>query len=370
MNKKRPSAPKATRPPDTAATTTPQRHIAVIGAGMAGVVCARTLVQAGHRVSLFEKSRGFGGRMATRHTEFGDFDHGAQYFTVRDPRFVTLLKTVPALARPWSANTVRVLDELGHVLASAPPPSEAHFVGAPSMNTLVRHWAQPLNDGSLSADTLLETRVTHIERDALDATRWQLRTEGPADAQHVYGGFDQVVLALPNVQADSLLRASGLLPALREAMAHVTVAPCWTLMVAYPNAMQPGLSHLGPHWNAARSTHHRISWLARESSKPGRSPIERWTIQASPAWSAEHLEDDADRVKAKMLKGFAQITGIRAEPGHAVTHLWRYAQTQQPLGQPFLWDAEAGIGLCGDWCLGHRVENAFVSGLELALKVA
>ena len=186
MNKKRPSAPKATRPPDPAATTTPQRHIAVIGAGMAGVVCARTLVQAGHRVSLFEKSRGFGGRMATRHTEFGDFDHGAQYFTVRDPRFVTLLKTVPALARPWSANTVRVLDELGHVLASAPPPSEAHFVGAPSMNTLVRHWAQPLNDGSLSADTLLETRVTHIERDALDATRWQLRTEGPADAQHVY----------------------------------------------------------------------------------------------------------------------------------------------------------------------------------------
>jgi renalase len=346
------------------------RHIAVIGAGMAGVVCARTLVQAGHRVTLLEKSRGFGGRMATRHTEFGDFDHGAQYFTVRDPRFVTLLKTVPALARPWSANTVRVLDELGHVLASAPPPSEAHFVGTPSMNALVRHWAQPLGDGSLNAHTLLETRVTHIERDALDATRWQLRTEGPADAQQVYSGFDQVLLALPSPQADSLLRASGLLPALREAMAHVTVAPCWTLMVAYPNAMQPGLSHLGPHWNAARSTHHRISWLARESSKPGRSPIERWTIQASPGWSTEHLEDDAERVKAKMLKGFAQITGIRAEPGHAVTHLWRYAQTQQPLGQPFLWDAEAGIGLCGDWCLGHRVENAFVSGLELALKVA
>jgi renalase len=153
-------------------------------------------------------------------------------------------------------------------------------------------------------------------------------------------------------------------------MSQVTVAPCWTLMVAYPNAMQPGLSHLGPHWNAARSTHHRISWLARESSKPGRSPIERWTVQASPAWSTEHLDDDAERVKAKMLKGFAQITGIRAEPGHAVAHLWRYAQTQQPLGQPFLWDAAAGIGLCGDWCLGHRVENAFVSGLELALKVA
>ena len=122
---------------------------------------------------------------------------------------------------------------------------------------------------------------------------------------------------------------------------------------------------------ATRVTHyHRISWVARESSKPGRGSVERWTVQASPLWSAKHLEDDAERVKAKMLKGFAQITGIRAEPAHAQAHLWRYAQTQQPLGQPFLWDAEAGIGLCGDWCLGHRVENAFVSGLELALKVA
>ena len=186
----------------------------------------------------------------------------------------------------------------------------------------------------------------------------------------MYGGFDQVLLAMPHVQAESLLRASSLLPAARKAMEQVTVAPCWTLMVAYPNAMQPSLSHLGPHWNAARSTHHRISWLARESSKPGRGPIERWTIQASPAWSAEHADDDAERVKAKMLKGFAQITGIRAEPAHAEVHLWRYAHTQQPLGQPFLWDEQAGIGLCGDWCLGHRVENAFVSGLELALQVA
>ena len=68
-------------------------HIAVVGAGMAGVVCARTLVQAGHRVTLFEKSRGLGGRMSTRRTEFGGFDHGAQYFTVRDARFETALRS-------------------------------------------------------------------------------------------------------------------------------------------------------------------------------------------------------------------------------------------------------------------------------------
>jgi len=56
-------------------------------------------------------------------------------------------------------------------------------------------------------------------------------------------------------------------------------------MLAYPQAVQPGLTTLGPQWNAARSTHHRVAWLSRESSKPGRGKVERWTVQASAAWS-------------------------------------------------------------------------------------
>jgi predicted NAD/FAD-dependent oxidoreductase len=350
-------------------------NIVVVGAGMAGVACARTLVQAGHKVTLLEKSRGVGGRMSTRRTPFGGFDHGAQYFTVRDPRFEKALRSnATQVVRPWSASTVRVLDEFGHVLASAPPPTEPHFVASPGMSALVALWAEPLLKpdmyGHLSATTLLETRATHIERDALHPQQWQLRTEDNAGGVRVLGGFDRVVLAIPHPQAYDLLRASGLATDIRQTLAPVHVAPCWTLMVAYPQAMQPGLPHLGPQWNAARSTHHRISWLARESSKPGRDPIERWTIQASPAWSAKHLEDDAERVKAKMLKGFAEITGIRATPSHAEVHRWRFAQTQTPLGKSHLFDANLGLGLCGDWCLGHRVEDAFVSGLELALAMA
>jgi hypothetical protein len=355
--------------------TASSRHIAIIGAGIAGVTAARTLLQAGHRVTLIEKSRGVGGRMSTRRTEFGGFDHGAQYFTVRDPRFELALRTTAtSVVRPWSASTVRVLDELGHVLASAPPPTEPHFVATPGMNGLVQLWAQPLlnpaQHGNPPAQALLQLRVTHIERDALHPTQWQLRAEDAEGGQRVLGGFDQVVLAIPHPQAHDLLLASGLAAALRAALASVHVAPCWTLMVAFPQAMQPGLSHIGPQWNAARSTHHRICWLTRESSKPARDPIERWTVQASPVWSAKHLEDDAERVKAKLLKGFAEITGIRATPPHAVVHRWRYAQTQTPLGRSHLLDADLGIGLCGDWCLGHRVEDGFVSGLELALALA
>ena len=329
------------------------------------MACARTLAQAGHQVTVFEKSRGAGGRMSTKNTEFGGFDHGAQYFTVRDARFEKALAVSPQLVRRWSANTVRILDEAGRVVASSLPPKEAHWVATPGMSSLVKEWAKPL----VSAGKLhFETQVTRIQTDVLSPTSWQLQIEGPATAA-VHSGFDAVVMAVPSVQAHALLVSSQIAKPLMNAIAKVSVAPCWTLMLAFPQASQPNLPHLGPQWNAARSTHHRIAWLARESSKPERGGVERWTVQASPEWSTRHLEDDAERVKAKLLKAFTEVTGIRAEPPFAQVHRWRYAQTTEPLGKSHLWDAKLGIGACGDWCLGHRVEDGFVSGLEMALAV-
>jgi len=345
---------------------TASRQIAIVGAGMAAITCARTLVQAGHRVMVFEKSHTVGGRMATRNSAFGTFDTGAQYFTVRDPRFVQALQTTPNVCKAWSANTVQVLDAHGRVAAAGLPAREPHWVPVPGMNTLIRRWAQPLAD----ADGLeLNTRVMQIEPDALNRAHWQLRTVGDGDSTHVYGGFDAVVLAVPSAQAQGLLQTTPKGAPLLKKISAVTVAPCWTLMLAYPQAMQPSFSTLGPQWNAARSTHHRIAWLTRESSKPGRGAIERWTVQDSAAWSQEHLNDDPKRVQAKLIKAFAEVTGIRAQPAHTDTKRWLYAKTDKALGTSHLWDAKAGLGLCGDWCLGHRVEDAFVSGLELALSM-
>jgi predicted NAD/FAD-dependent oxidoreductase len=345
----------------------PLKNIAIIGAGMSAIACARTLVQAGHKVSVFEKTATIGGRMASQSSAFGSFDHGAQYFTVRDPRFARALQVTPQTCKPWSANTVQVLDEHGRVAAAALPPREPHWVAAPDMGSLLQAWAQPLLDLHYVE---MRTRVTRIEPDVLNHAHWQIRTAGPDDSSHVYSGFDAVVLAIPAPQASLLLQSLPEAAQWLPALGKIQLAPCWTIMLAYPQAVQPGLTTLGPQWNAARSTHHRVAWLARESSKPARGGVERWTVQASAAWSREHVNDDALRVQAKLVRAFAEITGIRAEPAYAQTHRWLFAQTEQALGRSYLWSAGHGIGLCGDWCLGHRVENAFVSGLELALAMA
>ena len=338
------------------------RRIAVIGAGIAGLAAARTLAQAGQAVEVFEAQDGVGGRLAGEESRYGSFDPGAQYFTVRDERLQQALDATGAPCRRWSANAVRVLDATGRVVEAALPTRESHWVASPHMGALAAHWAAPLGDALHRG-----TAVAAIEADTLEPARWQLRTQGAADASAVHAGFDAVLLAVPPGAARRLLE--GPAPALHAQLAHVAIAPCWSLQIAFPQASQPGLPHLGPQWNCARSTHHRIAWVARESSKPGRGSIERWTVQASAGWSREHLGDEPARIQAKLLRAFAEITGIRATPAWAQARLWTEAKTETPLGRSHLWDAKAGLGVAGDWCIGHRVEDAFVSGLELALSV-
>ncbi len=361
-----PARPRRFGQPAHAGAAAPPGRVAVIGAGMAGITAARTLARAGWQVSVFDKSRGAGGRMATRRTAFGGFDHGAQFFTVRGERFAQALRATAAPVQPWQARWVRVLDADGqHVVET--PPAETRWIATPGMNALVKHWAQGLDDAG-GHRCWWSTEVVALQPDAVCPRRWQLRVHGDHDTPTVHGGFDAVLLALPHPQALALLRASGLAAAWQERLQdEVRVAPCWALMLAWPQAPQD--ADWGPPWDAARSDHHRIAWVARETSKPQRGPVARWIVQASPIWSAEHLEDDPQRITAKLLRAFAELTGIAATPEHAVAHRWRYAQTQQALGQPCLWDAPSGLGLCGDWCLGHRVEDAFLSGLELALTV-
>ena len=325
-------------------TSTPKR-IAIIGAGMAGITAARTLDQAGHDITVFEKSRGYGGRMSNRRSAFGSFDHGTQYFTARDSRFLQMIawanQTAGGIVQAWDAKQKK---------------SEQRLVSTPSMSALVGHIAKALvENGKIH----LQHRVQSIHQ--VDS-RWAIKTIDGQDQERDHTGFDQVILAIPSIQTNALLIQARLQTDWVSTIDRVVVAPCWTLMLAFPNADKP----LGPKWNASHSEHKRVSWVARESSKPERTPLERWTVQANAAWSERHLEDDPQRIKEKLLKAFAEITGIHAQPPHAEVHRWRYAITQQPLGKPFLWDAKSGLGICGDWCIGHRVEDAFVSGLSLA----
>ena len=304
-------------------------RIAIVGAGMAGMSCGQRLSRLGHEVRLFDKGRGPGGRMATRRMEDGGttlhFDHGAQYFTARDPRFVEQVAHWEAsgVAARWAA------------------AGDDAWVGTPAMNAPLKAMA-----GELGVQ--FGTRIEQLVR---DGDGWQLDGEGAPDAR-----FDAVLVAVPAEQAGPLLQPHA--PAMATLADQTASDPCWTLMAGFeaPLALvQDTLRQRGP-----------IGWAARNNAKPGRANEECWVIQASPEWSRAHLEEDAETVAAALLAELAEANGgpLPRQLG-ATAHRWRFAKSGTA-GEEALWDAEQRIGVCGDWLIGPRVEAAYMSGLLLA----
>ena len=109
-----------------------------------------------------------------------------------------------------------------------------------------------------------------------------------------------------------------------------------------------------------------IAWAARNSAKPGRAEPETWVVQASAAWSSAKLEASADDVIKLLLAGLSDAAGVPIpKPIAALAHRWRYALSAGT-GDGALWNPALGLGVCGDWLLGPRVECAWLSGRMLA----
>lgn len=331
-------------------------HVAIIGAGLAGLTCARQLQEQGHTVVVYEKSRAVSGRMSTRQNELGGFDHGAQYFTTTSPAFKKAAAqwTKDGVTATWSPR-LAVIDGARVTAPSAAARRKQRWVAQPGMRSLGVHLAQEV-------DVRTAQQVRGIER---MGKQWLLFVQSDTVAIDATAGpFDAVVVAAPAEQAKVLLAP---VPRLAKQAAAVTTAPCWTLMLAFPDS-------LGLPYDAAWVNDSRLGWIAQDASKPGRRPGEHWIAQASGAWSTEHLEDDPERAKEKLLKAFHEATDTHVQPVFAAVHRWRYSQALQPLEGDCLWDPAAKVGTCGDWfAVGlsgqGRIENAYLSGAALAARI-
>jgi renalase len=316
-------------------------RIAIIGAGMAGLTCAYALQQLGCSTVVLEKSRGVGGRLASRRTAAGDhFDHGAQYITAREPAF---RQRLDALVQQHSAVTWAPRDP-----ARTTPSSHGWIIGSPGMSALLQPMAAPLE---------LHTRTTVIALHR-SAAGWHLHT----DSGMTLAPFDAVVCTAPAAQCHALLAD---VPAMKAALAQVRMAPCWALMLRFAEALPVA-------FDAHRYEDGAIGWLARQSSRPGYSGKPHgWVLHASPEWSQLHLELPAEDVLALLQQELARLLGTALPPtSHAAAHRWRYALTTLPLGQAFLANDDGSLYAAGDWCLGARVECAHASGEAVAAALA
>ncbi|RKR27051.1 hypothetical protein C8C93_2313 [Acidovorax sp. 93] len=325
--------------------------IAIVGAGLAGLSCAQALLQAGHTVHVFDKARGPSGRMSTRRAEDDSgpwqCDHGAQYFTARDPAFRAEVARwqQAGVAALWDAR----LASFDGTAWTTPATSLERFVGTPRMTSPAAWLVQHLGEPALAQWQTTVQRLDHTEGG------WAITS-----AEHGLHSprYSAVLLAVPAPQAVPLL--TPLAPAGAALAASARMRGSWAVMLRYagPVALP---------WEGAFINTGPLRWVARDSSKPGRTGQETWLLHASPEWSEAHIEDSAESVTTALLAAFAALGG--PAPLAATAHRWRYADTEPALTQGSWWNAQMRLGLCGDWLHGGKVEGAWLSGRALAQQV-
>ncbi|MCZ2406107.1 MAG: FAD-dependent oxidoreductase [Burkholderiales bacterium] len=334
----------------------PVPRCAVVGAGMAGLACAQALAAAGWAVDVFDKSRGPAGRMSTRRGDGApqpwQCDHGAQYFTARDPAFRAQVQhwQHAGVAALWPARFAR---HDGQGFEPLHTPLE-RFVGVPRMTTPVAHGWQQLGAAQAPHGPVQLRLQATVQALAPGAAGWSIACAEPGLQSAPYRA---VLLALPAPQAVPLLRPVA--PAGAALAASARMRGCWAVMVRCPAPVP--LPCDGAFINTGL-----LRWVARDSSKPGRGGPETWLLHATAHWSEAHLEDAAEDVTAALLRAFAALGGPDPACVQATAHRWRYADTEAPLTAGCWWDADAGLGLCGDWLHGGKVEGAWLSGRALA----
>ena len=321
--------------------------VAVVGAGIAGLAAASRLRAAGVDFAVFDKGRSVGGRVATRRRAAGQWDHGAQFCTARDPRFAARLAELAAAGAvaPWAGPFHTLTDgELG-----ADPRPGQRWVGVPGMSALARGLA-----GDLPVTT--GVRCEALRRDA--AGWWLHLAELPAGVEREVGPFAALVLAIPPAQADALLVAAEVGgPVAAAAVAHAGVLqPCCAALVAFAEPV----AELGGGLFVVDRV---LAWAAHDGGKPGRGGAATWVLHGAAGWSeAVFAQDPAGNAQA-LLAAFARCLG-RALPAvqHVEGHRWHYALAAATADVGAVVDAEAGLVLCGDAFTGGRVEGAWLAG--------
>jgi len=311
--------------------------VLVIGAGMAGLTAASRLAAAGLRVLVVDKGRRHGGRMATRRVDDAVFDTGVLRFAARSTAFRAAL-------RDW-ASVERVVPDPDHA---------AHaWRGRPMMRSLPAALAQVLGDGPAGTEVRLATQVTALAR---DTQHWTVATTHDG-AGTVTTSATALVMTAPAPQALALLDAGSgsgralVSPATREVLADVRYLPSLTVLarpVAAPRRHGGPSGTLGDSAAVGPGTSAPDLLQVHHNDRTGASKVPAITLQATPAFSAVHLDADRSAAAAMLVAQASAVVGTELEVVHV--HGWRYAQVERGVAAPALLDDSSGspIVLAGD----------------------
>ncbi len=313
---------------------------------MAGLTLANQL-QASAEVIVFEKSRGYGGRMATRLADNYQFDHGAQFFIAKTPAFQEFVQTLikDEVIALWKARFVEL--QKSEITYQWTWTDEVpHYVAVPGMNALGKYMARDLS-------VKLDTHVGHITR---QQDSWLLADQH----KQKLGVFDWVISAIPAKQGLDLLPNDF---AFIDQLTKKKMLGCYSLMLGYQQA-------LPIDWDAALVKLTDISWICNNGDKPGRPDQYALLAHATNNWAEANMEMDDSEVTEHLIDQLETITQLSLRHAdHISLHRWRYANVKKQDGDLSYVDHENKLAAIGDWCIKGRIESAFQSAQDAANKI-
>lgn len=318
-----------------------KKKIALIGTGIAGIYAARELSGIAE-VTIFEKSRGFGGRMSTRTRGEYQFDHGAQYFTARTKSFQKFLSKFinNGSIFEWSPNLVEVKKEGGPKFLDL-ESDEPFYVPTPRMSSFCRYLASELNVN-------LETKVDKIIK---ENNKWTIYQDSKS-----LGEFDWVICAIPSHQVIEVMPDCFIY---KNEITNIKMQGCYSLMLGYN-------SPLNIKWDAAKVNGYDISWVAINSIKPERSSKYSIISHSTNEWAENNIEANQEDVKSHLISELSDIMELDLTTAdHIDLHRWRYANIKKQSNKDSYVDFDNKLAACGDWCIEGRIEAAFLSAKNL-----
>lgn len=325
-------------------------NILIIGTGIAGLTCAQQLSRSGHHPTLIDKSKGLGGRLATRRLNNTHADHGVCYLKPKSESFGRWIDDLvnDGILRIWT-DRIHQLDR--NFTLQAPRKIAPCYASPQGATAIAKHLAKGLT-------IIPDRRVTHLE--PID-NGWRLTATNGADLDSIE--THQIILAIPPAQALELLEPIAPIHII-DLLKTVEFAPSITAIATYPAELLSSAETLP--WRGIQCDDAELGWIGLDSSKQLQPKKPVIVVQSNAEFADRHFDDsDLNAVGQRLLDRAAKLADWIAEPELFQVHRWRYAFAKTPLKERFM-NVGNELYLCGDWCGGDRVEAAYFSGLAIA----
>ena len=317
------------------------KNVAIIGAGISGLALANKIKDFSN-VTIFEKSRGLGGRVASRRVNQFNFDHGAQFFKAKEEEFKDYIRPMieKGIIDTWRARFIEIED--GTIINRRVWGEDpANYIGIPSMSSIGKFMAEGLN-------VKLSEKIGKAEKN----NSWELFSEEDASK----GKFDWVISTIPPLQCIELF--PSIKSIYRNIESHKMMA-CYSLMLGFDK-------DINIDFDAALIKGTDISWISCNSSKQGRGDNYTILAHSTNKWATENIDQERGWVKNYLCEELSKIIERdMSKASYIGLQGWRYANIEKQNGQDFFIDKKQNIAFCGDWFIQGRIESAYISGARL-----